>query len=133
MASGAWPNRPAALSRGAIVNARSSQSSCGFLSSPVTFSSACNAGRRIMPQAIQAVPHEDAILVDERHDVGHRADRRQSDGPHQKVPHRLADALRLARPLAERPGHLQRHRRAAQAGERIRRRRASPGCTIAAA
>src|SRR5438552_3959075 len=43
-ASGAWPRRPAALRRGPIVKPMSSQSSCVFLSRPVTCSSALVAG-----------------------------------------------------------------------------------------
>ena len=84
------------------------------------------ARHRAVPQAIQPVPHQHAILVHQRHDVGHRADRGEPDGPHQIIPHRLADALRFARPLAQRPGELQRDGRAAQTGERIRRRPATP-------
>ena len=79
-----------------------------------------DAGHRPMSQAIQPVPHQHAVFIHQRHDVGHRADRREPHRPHQIVPHRLADALRLARPLAKRPGELQRDRRPAQTGERIR-------------
>ena len=70
-------------------------------------------------QAVQAVADENAVFIDQRHDVGHGADRGQADGRHQKVPQRLADALGLAGPLAEGPGQLERHARAAQAAERI--------------
>ena len=77
------------------------------------------AGHGPMPQAVEPVPHEHAVLVHERHDVGHRAHRGEPHGPHQIVPHRLADALGFARPLAQRPGELKRDRRAAEAGERI--------------
>ena len=64
---------------------------------------------------------EDAVFVDERDDVGHRADGGEADGPHQEVLHRLADALGFAGLLAERPGEFQGDGGAAQAGERIGR------------
>ena len=76
-----------------------------------------------MAQAVETVAHEDAVFVDQRHDVGDGADRGQADGPHQKHPHRLADALGLAGLLTERPGQLERDGGAAQSGEWIGRAR----------
>ena len=76
-------------------------------------------GRRTMLQALQSVMDQNAIFVDQRHDIGHGADRRQSHRLQQERPHRIADALRLAGPLAQRPRQFERHARAAQSGERI--------------
>ena len=69
------------------------------------------------------MPHENAVLVDERHDVGDRADRGQADRRHEEVPHGLGHAFGLAGPLANGPGQLESHARTAQSAERIARAR----------
>ena len=37
---------------------------------------------------LKPVPHQHAVLVDQRHDVGHGAQRGQPDGLHQELAHR---------------------------------------------
>ena len=66
-----------------------------------------------MLQTLQAVMHENAIFIDQRHDVGDGADRGDADGLHQERSHRLADALRLAGSLAQCPRQFERHAGAA--------------------
>ena len=51
-------------------------------------------GRGIMAQAVEAVADEDAVFIDERHDVGHGADRGQADGRIRNM--RIASPTRLA-------------------------------------
>ena len=80
-----------------------------------------DAERGVVAEAVEAVADEDAVFVDERHDVGDRADGGEADGSHQERSHRLADALGFAGLLAESPGELQRDGGAAQAGEGIGR------------
>ena len=76
-------------------------------------------GRRALLQTLQTVMHQDAVFIDQRHDVGHGADRRQSDGLQQERPHGFADFFRLASALAKCPGQFESHAGAAQTGERI--------------
>ena len=79
-----------------------------------------HAERRALGQALQAVMHQDAIFVDQGHNVGHR--------PHGRQTHRPAAGSRAsaARPFARRgllthgPRQLEGHPRAAQAAKRIR-------------
>ena len=70
-------------------------------------------------EAHQAVSDQGAILVDQRHHVGHGAHRRQTGRLKQKRLHPLADALGRAGLLADRPGEFEGHARAAQTAERI--------------
>ena len=73
----------------------------------------------------QTMMDQNPIFIDERHDIGHGADRRQSDGFQKKFTHRRADFFRIARPLAQGPSQFERHARAAESRERIRRSRQS--------
>ena len=63
--------------------------------------------------------HQHAVLIDQRHHVGHRPQGRQPDGLDEEVAHPRADLLRPAGLLAQRPGQLEGHARAAQAAEGI--------------
>ncbi len=78
-----------------------------------------HAQARSFAQTRQSVPHQHAIFIDQRDHVAHRSQRHQSDGLHQKVPHRLADFFRLAGALTQCPGQLEGHAGTAQPGERI--------------
>ncbi len=69
------------------------------------------------------MPDEDSIFVEQRNDVGHRADRRQADCLDEKVSHSRADFFGLVRPLTNGPGELESDARPTQAGERIGRAR----------
>ena len=102
-----------------MTNARSSPSSCCLSCSLVWRSRAATPTVGYARRLLQAVAHEDAVLVDQRHDVGDGADRGEADGLEQELPQALVDALALARPLADGPRQLERDRGAAQAGERI--------------
>ena len=70
-------------------------------------------------QALQPVVDQHAVLVHQRHDVGHGAQGGQPDGLEQEILHPRGDPLGPAGLLAEGPGQLQGHARAAQAAERI--------------
>ncbi len=61
------------------------------------------------------------VLSAQRHDVGHRADRGQSNGPHQEGAHLRGGFFAVAQPLANSPGELERDADAAQVAERIAR------------
>jgi hypothetical protein len=39
-----------------------------------------------LPQALEAVPHIDPVLIEQRHDVRHRAERRIADRLEQHLP-----------------------------------------------
>ena len=78
-----------------------------------------HAQRRALGQAFQPVMDQHAILIDQRHHVGHRPQGRQSDGLEEEIAHPRADLLRAAGLLAQRPGQLEGHARAAQTAEGI--------------
>ena len=79
------------------------------------------ARRGGLTQPIQAVPDQDAVLVVQRHHVGHHAQRGQGHAVQQVLP----EARRHLRPavgaLGQGPGQLERHRRAGQVAERVGR------------
>ena len=118
-ASRAWPSRPAAFSRGARENAMSSASNCGLSSSPATFKQGGQSDAGLLLQARQPMAHQHAILVHQRHHVGHRAQGGQPHGLDQEGPHRGGDFARPAGLLAQGPGQLQRHAGPTQVRERI--------------
>ena len=74
---------------------------------------------RVLFQRDQPVVHENAVLVQQRHHVGHRAERRQTDRLQQKLAQVRADLGRLAGAAAQRPGKFERDGRSAQIAERI--------------
>ena len=62
----------------------------------------------------RAEMRQDAILADERHDIGDGSQRRQRRGFDEKFPERFADACRPVDGLPDSPRQLERHARAAQ-------------------
>ena len=62
---------------------------------------------------------QDAVLVDQRHDVGHGAQRGQTHRLDKKILHSRADAFGPAGLLAQGPGQFHGHARAAQSAEGI--------------
>ena len=63
--------------------------------------------------------NQHAVLVDQRHDVGHGAERGESNGLQEEIFHARRDSFGSACLLTERPGQFHGHARAAQPGERI--------------
>ena len=62
--------------------------------------------RRAAGETLQAMMHQHAVFIDQRHDVGHGPQRRQSHRLDQEIPHSRADLLRPAGLLAKGPGDL---------------------------
>ena len=120
-----WPSRPAAFSRGAIWKPRSSAAqphlSVGVLlrGDLGDVHQRGQPERRRIGQTLQPMTHQHAVLIDQRHDVGHGAQGGQPDGLHEKILHSRGDPLGPGGLLAERPGQFHRHARAAQTAERI--------------
>ena len=77
------------------------------------------AQRRAAGETLQPVVYEYAVLVHQRHHVGHRAQGRQTNRLYKKIPHPRTDPLRPAGLLAEGPGQLEGHARTAQPAEGI--------------
>ena len=76
-----------------------------------------------LPQALEAMLHIDPVLVEQRHDVGHRAERRIADRLQQHLPQSRRDLLRARGSRGDRPGQLEGHARAAELAKRIVRPR----------
>ena len=120
-----WPSRPAAFSRGAIWKAEilgpQPHLSVGVLlrGDLGDLHQRGQPERRRVGQALQPVADQHAVLVDQRHDVGHGAQGGQPDGLNEKILHPRGDAFGPGGLLAEGPGQFHRHARAAQTAERI--------------
>ena len=71
-------------------------------------------------EVLQAVLHEQSVLVHQRHHVGDGAERGQADRPQERLAEPGGDPARSARPRGDRPGELEGHAGAAQVAERIR-------------
>ena len=67
-----------------------------------------------LPQALEAMLHIDPVLVEQRHDVGHRAERRIADRLEQHLPQPRRDLLGARGSRGDRPGQLEGHARAAE-------------------
>ena len=78
-----------------------------------------DAGPAVVAQAGQRVLHEDPVLVEQRHHVGHRAQGRQADRPQQHAAQPRRHLLCPAGPRGDRPGQLEGHAGAAQVAEGI--------------
>ncbi len=63
--------------------------------------------------------YQDPILVDQRHYIGHRSQRRVAHSSDQELSHRRTHPLGIAASLADRPRQLESDPRAAQPAERI--------------
>ena len=63
--------------------------------------------------------HEDAVLIAERHHVGHQPERGQSDRVHQDFAQFGRDLFGPARPLRHRPRELERNARPGQVAKRV--------------
>ena len=124
-ASCGWPSRPAAFSRAPRRRrclrsaAAACPSLCRLASTPATRISVATPSVGHFGQAFQAVMHQHAILIDQGHHVGHRPQGGQPHGLEREVSHPRADLLRPAGLLAQRPGQLEGHARAAQLAEGI--------------
>jgi hypothetical protein len=66
------------------------------------------------------MPHENAVLIDQWYDVGHRANRGQPNRLEQEIAQSIIHAPIAAGALAKRPRQLERDGRPAQSSERIR-------------
>ena len=109
-------SRPAALIRGARPNPIIPVVSFFLSSDPLTSIKALQPGARPRRDPGQAVPHHHPILVRERHHVGDRRQRDQSQGTDQEFAEVGRGPLAVAKALADLPGQLERDRRAAQIG-----------------
>ena len=78
---------------------------------------------RVGRQRSQPVDDQHAIFIDQRHDVGHGADRRQGERPHQQPSHRRGDFLTPGGRLAQRPRQFERHAGPAQLAKGVVRAR----------
>ena len=76
-----------------------------------------------LPQALEAAADDDPVLVHQRHDVGHGAERGQADPAQEHLAEPGRDLLRATGPRGDRPGELEGHARAAQLAEGIGRAR----------
>ena len=87
------------------------------------------AARRVGSAAIPAEPvaDEDPVLADERDDVGDRRQRHQADRPDEEVAEVGRGLLAVAEALADLPGELERHPRAAEVGARVGAARRAAG------
>ena len=70
-------------------------------------------------EALEAMLDEDPVLVEEGHDVGDGAERRQADGPQEHLPQPRRHVLGATGPCGDRPGELEGHRGATQVAEGI--------------
>ena len=76
-------------------------------------------------QALETVLDIDPVFIEQRHDVGHRAEGREAHPFEQHFAEAGRDLLRAAGPRRDRPGELERHAGAAQLAEGIGRARKS--------
>jgi len=78
------------------------------------------AGAAPRADVLQAMLHEQAVLVDERHHVGDRAEGGEADRPQERLAEPGRDAACSAGPRGDRPGELEGHAGAAEVAEGIR-------------
>ena len=108
-------SRPAAFRRGASRNAMSSASTHGR-ARPALSDQRREAGRWPLVQRSQPVPHDGAVLADQRHDVGDGPERREL----QQGRLEPGSGGRLEPALGQRLRHLERDAGAGKLFERVR-------------
>ena len=79
------------------------------------------AGPAPQPQAFEAVLHEDPVLVEQRHDVGHGPERRQTDRLEQHLAESWRHLFGPTGPRGDRPCEFEGHAGAAQLAEGVTR------------
>ena len=112
----ACSSRPAALIRGASPKPIIPVVSLFLSSDPLTAIKALSPALGPVADPRQAVPHHHAILIRKRNHVGDRRQGDQSQRTHQKVTQVRRGPLAVAKTLADLPGQLERHGRAAEIG-----------------
>ncbi len=78
-------------------------------------------GAAAAPQRLEAVADGDPVFIDERHDVGDRAEGRQADRPQEHLSQSRRDLLGSTGTGGDRPGELEGDARAAEVAERVAR------------